>query len=132
MKLTLVALCMMIGLCGFSQTQLELNQNADKKCKAADKELNRVYQQILSEYAEDTVFLKNLKAAQIRWIQFKDAEMLAIYPDREEGYYGSIQPLCWSMTLTEMIEERTKQLKVWLVGVEEVDVCGGSVKRKEY
>lgn len=56
--------------------------------------------------------------------------MKSKYPDREEGYYGSIHPMCWILYLTELTEERTKKLKTWLLGIEEGDVCNGSVKTK--
>jgi uncharacterized protein YecT (DUF1311 family) len=85
----------------------------------------------LKEYTEDTAFIKNLKAAQRIWVQFHDAEMKAKYPDREDAYYGSVQPMCWYSYKTELTEERTKKLKIWVTGIEEGDVCSGSVKTKD-
>ena len=114
----------------FGQTQLEMNQEEQNKYLKADKKLNNVYNQILKEYKSDTEFIKNLKIAQRIWIQFRDAEMKLKYPDREQGYYGSIHPMCLSIYLTELTEERTKKLKMWLLGIEEGDVCNGSVKTK--
>src|ERR1700757_5109792 len=114
----------------FSQTQTEMNETAYKNYQQADKELNITYQKILKEYKTDTAFIKNLKAAQRIWVQFRDAEVKALYPDREPGYYGSIQPLCKYNYLTEFTAERTKRLKTWLDGVEEGDMCSGSVKTK--
>ncbi|MBO9563535.1 MAG: DUF1311 domain-containing protein [Niastella sp.] len=113
-----------------AQTQSEMNQNAKTKYQQADKELNTVYQKILKDYSKDAVFIKNLKKAQSLWIQFRDAEMKAKYPDREPGYYGSIQPLCWYTYLTELTEERTTKLKIWTMGIGEGDACTGSVKTK--
>ncbi len=80
----------------FAQTQSEINEEAYNNYKKADKELNTVYQKILIEYKSDIEFIKNLKTAQKIWITFRDAEMLAKFPKREPGYYGSIQPTCWS------------------------------------
>jgi uncharacterized protein YecT (DUF1311 family) len=77
----------------FGQTQLEMNQEEQNKYLKADKELNNVYNQILKEYKTDTEFVKNLKIAQRIWIQYRDAEMKSKYPDREQGYYGSIHPM---------------------------------------
>jgi uncharacterized protein YecT (DUF1311 family) len=113
------------------QSQGEMNQDAAKSYQKADKKLNDVYQRILKEYKEDTAFIKNLKAAQKIWIQFRDAEMKAKYPDREDAYYGSVQPMCWYLYKTELTERRTEKLKVWLTGIEEGDVCSGSVKTKD-
>src|SRR6187397_1373000 len=91
-----VIFCIAVNLC-FGQTQLEMNQKANKDFQKADKELNSVYQNILKEYKSDTAFIKNLKITQKIWIQFRDAEMKTKYPDRKDGYYGSVQPMCWSM-----------------------------------
>lgn len=115
----------------YSQTQLELNTEAFNNYKKADTKLNQVYSQIMKEYKSDVVFIKNLKNSQRLWIQFRDAEMKAKYPDREDGYYGSIFPLCWNLYLKELTEERIKKLNIWLVGIPEGDACNGSVKLKE-
>ena len=42
--------------------------------------------------------------------------------------YGSVYPMCYSLFLKEMTEERTKKLRVWLTGIKEGDICSGSVK----
>jgi uncharacterized protein YecT (DUF1311 family) len=114
----------------FAQTQMEMNEQAFANYQKADKELNVTYQKILKEYKADTAFIKNLKATQKIWVKFRDAEVKAIYPDREPGYYGSIQPLCKYNYLTDFTAERTKKLKIWLDGAEENDMCSGSVKTK--
>jgi uncharacterized protein YecT (DUF1311 family) len=114
----------------FAQTQLEMNTEAGNSYLKADKELNATYNKILKEYKSDAVFIKNLKAAQNIWIKFREAEMKVKYPDREPGYYGSIQPVCWYNYLEELTRKRTKELKAWLIGVEEGDCCSGSIKRK--
>jgi hypothetical protein len=51
--------------------------------------------------------------------------------EREEGYYGSVHPMCVAMYLTQLTEERIKILRIWLDGIEEGDVCCGSVKSKD-
>lgn len=134
MKQILLTIVMLLSLIisnqAYGQTQLEMNQEEQKKYLKADKELNLVYNQILKEYKSDVEFIKNLKIAQRIWIQFRDAEMKSRYPDREPGYYGSIHPMCWSIYLTELTEERTKKLKMWLTGIEEGDACSGSIKIK--
>ena len=125
-----IIFCVTINFC-FGQTQVEMNQNANTGFQKADKELNVVYQSILKSYKSDTEFVKNLKISQRIWVQLRDAEMKTKYPDRENGYYGSVQPMCWSIYMEDLTEERTKKLKVWLTGIEEGDVCSGSVKMKQ-
>lgn len=113
----------------FSQNQMQLNQQADAQYQKAEKEINAVYQKIIKEYSSDTEFIKNLRASQRLWIQFRDAEVKVRYPEREQGYYGSFFPVCYSNYLTQLTKERTKTLELWLTGLEgEGDACAGSVK----
>lgn len=105
-------------------------QKEDNSYAEAEKEINTVYQKILQEYSSDKEFVKNLKATQRLWIQFRDAEIKAKYPNRTPGYYGSVYSLCVSNLMTKLTNERIRTLEVWLEGIEEGDVCLGSVKRK--
>ena len=116
----------------YAQTQTEMDASAAATYNKADKDLNRIYQEILKNNVTDTAFTRNLKIAQRLWLQFRDAEMKMKYPDREPGYYGTIFPLCWYAYLTELTEERTKTLKVWVDGEgDEEDDCSGTVPVKQ-
>ena len=113
----------------FGQSQAAMNQEADAAYRKADQELNRVYQQIFKEYRAKPAFLQSLKTAQQRWLQFRDAEMKARYPaDNTQLEYGSFFPVCYSNGLEELTKARTKQLRLWLTGIPEGDMCNGSVK----
>ena len=113
------------------QTQNEMNIEYAAEFDKADKELNRVYRKIFAEYADDKVFLEKLKLAQRAWIKFRDAHMESLFPEEEKRlHYGSVYPMCYSIHMKKITEERTRQLKVWLEGIEEGDVCSGSVKVK--
>lgn len=131
MRLILILLFGFYSTVIFAQTQTELNIETNNSYKKTDKELNEVYQKILSEYKSDTIFIKNLRASQIIWITFRDAELKMKYPEREPGYYGSVHPICIANYLEKLTRERINTLKVWLIGIEEGDACVGSVKRKE-
>lgn len=110
-----------------TNTQQEINQCSGLENQTADQALNKVYQAILKQHANDKPFIDSLKQAQRAWLKWRDAEMLAIYPAREEpGYYGSSFNGCWNDQLASMTRERTRQLKKWLDGVEEGDMCSGS------
>ncbi|MDB5200956.1 MAG: hypothetical protein JWQ27_365 [Ferruginibacter sp.] len=113
----------------FAQTQAEMNQDAQKAYKRSEAEINTVYQQILKAYSDDQLFIKNLRAAQRLWIQFRDAEMKAKFPARPGNYYGSVFPTCWSNYMKALTDERIAKLKTWLEPVPEGEVCGGSVNR---
>ena len=112
-----------------SQTQGEMNAEKEKSYKSSDKKLNAVYQAILEEYKNDTIFIEALRLSQRNWIKFRDSELKMKYPEREtEGYYGSVYPMCEAIYLNELTKSRIKTLKTWLEGIEEGDVCSGSVK----
>jgi len=131
MKLLLILSLGLISYTGFSQTQLEINEKALNSYKKVDQDLNDIYKKILFEYKTDTIFIKNLKASQRIWVSFRNAELNMKYPNREPGYYGSIQPTCVAMYLEELTKERIKTLKIWLIGIPEGDCCNGTVKTKE-
>lgn len=111
-----------------AQTQADINDQACGAYKQADAKLNSVYKQILAKYKADAAFLASLRAAQRAWIAFRDAHLDAVYPEKDkQTAYGSIYPVCACGVLADLTEARTQQLQVWLKGVEEGDVCSGSV-----
>lgn len=109
-----------------NETQMDMNNKAYQEWKKADDELNKVYKQVLEKYKEDKVFIAKFKKAELAWIKFKDAEIEAIYPDEDKRNYGSVYPMCANGIATEMTQQRTKELKLWLKGIQEGDVCAGS------
>lgn len=126
-----ILILMMVALASYStsaQSQTAMNMKAGSDYQKADKELNLVYQKILKEYAAQPLFIRKLKVAQRLWVQLRDAELAAKYP--ESGSYGSAGPMCESIYLETLTRERTKFLRVWLTGIPEGDVCTGSVKNK--
>ncbi len=131
MRYILIVLICFFHLTGYSQTQTDLNKEAKESYKKADKELNDIYKSIINDYKSDTIFIKNLKASQRIWITFRDAELKVKYPDKYPGYYGSVYPMCVSIYLEKLTQDRIKTLKEWMDGIEEGDACTGSVKSKE-
>jgi uncharacterized protein YecT (DUF1311 family) len=128
MKRTLIILILTFSINCFAQTQAEMNKEAYRTYKKADKELNSVYKNILTEYKSDSIFVENLKKSQRIWIEFRDAELKMKYPERRPGFYGTIHPICRAMYLEELTETRTKTLKQWLKGIESLEACNGSIK----
>ena len=121
---------LLLNVTCLAQTQAEMSQDANELFQSADKELNDIYNQILTEYKKDKVFIDNLKKAQRIWIQFRNAELNMKFPAYPGNHYGSIQPMCRAFFLKELTENRTETLKAWLEGIEEGDACSGSVKMK--
>jgi uncharacterized protein YecT (DUF1311 family) len=128
-------LIMAVLLCSSSvasaQTQAEMDQQAGDTYAKADADLNSVYKQVLSEYKSNKLFIKKLRKAEQKWIAFRDAQMQALYPQADTpGYYGTVFPVCWESSLTELTKQRTETLQRWLDGVEEGDACRGSIRFK--
>lgn len=111
----------------YGQTQSKLNEQAATELKNADAELNRIYKLIIEHNSADAEFVRNTKNTQRIWIQLRDAQMKMKYPDRKDGYYGSVYPMCRYTYLTSLTNERIKTLKEWLDGEEEGDVCRGTI-----
>src|SRR6266699_4067192 len=130
LKCALILLPLLLAAAGsttVAQTQLELNEKACESYKKADAAMNKTYQQILSRYRADTLFIQKLKAAQRAWISYRDAHLEALYPAADKrAAYGTVNPMCQCAALEELTVERTRILKQWVDGREEGDVCGGS------
>ena len=116
------------------QTQTQLNEDACDAYKTADQELNSLYQQVLKLYASDAAFLKAFRASQQAWLTYRDAQLEARFPTRpgeeKRVTYGSVYPTCRCTTLAELTTVRNQQLRVWVEGIAEGDVCSGSVRMK--
>lgn len=126
--LAFFALC--IAVASYGQTQEQFTTRAYNRYQKADKILNQTYRNILQEYKSDTEFITNLKKSQRLWIAFRDAEVRVKYPNRGSGTYPSSHQMCWYSYLEDLTKKRTKELSVWINGIEEGDVCAGSVKKK--
>jgi uncharacterized protein YecT (DUF1311 family) len=110
-----------------SQAQIDACMSAG--FTEADAELNRVYNDVRRKYADDEAFLGKFKLAQRAWIAYRDAELEARYPATDKAdEYGSSYQGCAADVKTELTRARTIQLKRWLNGVAEGDVCAGSMR----
>ena len=125
-----ILVCCSVFTTAFSQSQMSMNEDAQVEYKKSENEINAVYQRVLKSYSSETEFIKKLKIAQRLWIQFRDAEVEAKYPEAREAY-GSVYSMCAYSYLTQLTKDRTKTLKIWLIGIPEGDVCAGSVKVKD-
>jgi uncharacterized protein YecT (DUF1311 family) len=94
--------------CGDPQSQAEMNMCAAKKFKAADAELNRVYDRLASKLEGDADRLAKLKAAELSWIKYRDDNC-----DYEASLFegGSMRPLIHSSCLERMTKARTAELR---------------------
>ncbi|MDT7809731.1 MAG: hypothetical protein QOJ70_3544 [Acidobacteriota bacterium] len=92
--------------CDDAQSQSEMNICADKKFKAADAALNRVYNQLAPKLEADA--RAKLKAAEVSWLKYRDDNC-----DYEAAQFegGSMQPLIYSSCLERMTKARTEELR---------------------
>ena len=111
-----------------AQSMMEINWKACTASEAAEKNLNRVYNQILAAKVGDKNFLEAFKAAQKAWLVFRDAHIKAVYSDPNPMFaYGTLHAACYCLLLDLMTTERTNELrKRWIIGADEEDTCAGS------
>lgn len=93
----------------------------------ADSTLKSVTRIILKQFKADTIFVNNFLKSQQIWTNFLDAEMSMKYPVYPNEPRGSSEPMCWSLYRTQLVNERVKKLMEYLVGIDEGDICRGSV-----
>lgn len=97
--------------CANASDQATMNQCAGQDFKAADKELNTVYQQITARLKDNPEGKKLLVGAQRAWIAFRDAEC-KFSASGVSG--GSVYPLIYSNCLTSVTKVRVAALKEYL------------------
>ena len=132
MKFSALSLLFLFSSSAFAQkesyhTQLEMNFAFMRAYDDADSILNATYRQVQQIYSSDSLFLQDLKTAQRAWIAFRDAQMAMTFPKREDSAFrGSIEPTCYWNEKTMLTQDRINQLKQWINGVEQGELCGGT------
>jgi uncharacterized protein YecT (DUF1311 family) len=85
--------------------QREMNLQAKREYEKADKRLNKVYQQLLSDLKSQAI--ADLKQAQRKWVDYKESHCKAV---REMQDFGSIAPLKHNSCLQGVTEKRVNEL----------------------
>jgi uncharacterized protein YecT (DUF1311 family) len=93
-----------------AQTQAAMNAQARAEFVKVDAELNRTYEALLAKLP-DAESKEKLKQSQRAWVGFRDAEA-AFAADQARG--GSMAPTIRYETMTELTQQRIKQLKLHL------------------
>jgi uncharacterized protein YecT (DUF1311 family) len=93
-----------------AQTQAAMNAQARAEFEKADAELNKTYE-ALSAKLPDAGSKQKLKESQLAWLALRDAEA-AFAADQARG--GSLAPTIRYETMTELTQQRIKQLKTRL------------------
>lgn len=92
--------------CMNAKTQIEMNECYNQQAKKADAELNVVYRKLMS--ALDQNSQAKLKAAEIAWIKYRDANC-AFVAGVNEG--GSVYLTAVSVCTADMTHKRINELK---------------------
>ena len=110
------AVTSLFPLTALAQTQGEMNHLAREDFAEADKELNKVYQQLLSKIDKESQ--GKLKIAQRNWIAFRDsqADLFADFAARG----GTMFPTLYQSERASITTTRTEELKKLLKEFEEL------------
>jgi uncharacterized protein YecT (DUF1311 family) len=92
-----------------------MNAEARADFMKADAELNKTYEALLKKLS-DAGSKEKLKQSQRAWLVFRDAEA-AFEADEARG--GTMAPTLRYTTMTELTEQRIKQLKTTLAANDE-------------
>jgi uncharacterized protein YecT (DUF1311 family) len=76
----------------------------------ADSKLNEVYQQLLEKKKLDQQYIKNLKNAELLWIEYRDAQLNVKFPNQNS--FADVNTLSKKMKyLTILTKKRTMELQ---------------------
>lgn len=115
-----------------AQSQATMTNQACAESQRVDAALNRVYRAVLIDYSDDTRFIARLRAAQRAWVTYRDAHVAALFPAADpQSEYGSSYSMCRCQELTTLTQARVDELQRWADGVEEGEVCAGSIATRE-
>ena len=102
----IVLLLFCFSTVSFAQTQAEMNAKANAQYAKADKELNKVYNQLMSMLtkSDKTLLIQSEKD----WVKFRDSHCKFV-----AGQYdgGSMQPLVRATCLEEVTRQRIAEIK---------------------
>ena len=95
-----------------------------------NQSLDSVMTIIETDYHTDQEFLIKLKSSQIKWSESVLADLDMRFPISDKTEYGSVYPTCYKFEIDKAIATRIEFLNEWIEGVQEGNVCAGSVRVK--
>jgi uncharacterized protein YecT (DUF1311 family) len=113
-----------------AESQADLNIDSFKSFKLSESRLQETIRTIRTLYKADPRLLRCLEASQQAWLVYRDKQMAMIFPllNEDPNAYGTMFSLCWSTWMTKLTNQRTAELQVWIDGIEEGEVCAGSIR----
>lgn len=92
--------------------------------------LKNMYRAISDKYSDDKLFISYFQSADMAWEQYENAQLAAMFPHGPNKLFDGT-----SMSADDYLDalqmQRIAELKDWTSGIEEGDVCSGSVKTPE-
>jgi uncharacterized protein YecT (DUF1311 family) len=93
--------------CAAAQSQAEMTICWENQYKAADAKLNQVYRQFTAKLDDEEK--TQLKTAQTAWLKYRDTNCEFV-ADQYKG--GTMRPMIAAICLTDVTDNRTKELTV--------------------
>jgi uncharacterized protein YecT (DUF1311 family) len=92
-------------------TTVDMRAAQSDAYQAWDKELNRVYAELLRGLAADKASASKLRKAQRAWLAYRDGEIEWLWSKAMYGSSGTAGPLNVSGAGTQMVRQRTCELQ---------------------
>lgn len=135
-RMQLITFCISLFVSAWNtasaQTQIELNDQSSLVLREAETVMTSSLASIRQLYASDPQFLHCLGESQRAWEVYRDRQLAMVFAkkdDHKEGY-GTVFPMCWAIWKARLTNQRITELKLWLDGIEEGEVCRGSIRVK--
>ena len=118
----------------FDGTQSDMNDDACSMLERSQAKMELALTELREKANKSSnspeIALKFLRDSQEAWLKYQDVQMHLYWPSvvgkdgREpENDYGSAHPMCWSMTASDLVNNRVEDLRRML-DIEEGDVGG--------
>jgi hypothetical protein len=120
-------------------SQSEMNEEEGSNYKRAWKRMNIIldsinilYNQkdVFSEEKQKISFFKSLEFSQKNWLAYYESLVELKYPKDELG--GSATVMCETDYRTTLINQRIRDLNLWLMGTPQGEVCRGTQRLLDY
>jgi uncharacterized protein YecT (DUF1311 family) len=120
-------------------SQAEMNEEEGSNYKRAWNRMNIIldsihilYNQkdVFSEEKQNISFFKSLEFSQKNWLAYYESLVELKYPKDELG--GSANLMCETDYRTTLINQRIRDLNLWLMGTPQGEVCSGTQRLLDY
>ena len=117
----------------FDGTQSDMNDDSSTMLRRSQAKMELALTELRAQANKISnspeIALKFLQDSQDAWLKYQDVQMHLYWPsvldkDGQEpaNDYGSVHPMCWSMTASGLVNNRVRDLRRML-DIEEGDVC---------